>query len=88
LLVTSEDKRNWYSGTCTGTRAYCIASLRSAAKALADAAGQQVYETINNGDYEDFLKRFQAQPFVFMRMETKRDDTPRDGAGRLPISGT
>lgn len=85
-IFESEDKRNWYRCECSGSRAYCIASLRNVAKGLADAAGgQQVYETINNGDYQDFLRRFQAQPFVFMRMESKPDGKPKDGIGRMPI---
>lgn len=81
-IFESDDKRNWYAGTCTGTRSYCIFSLRSAAAALAEAAHAQVFETINEGDYKDFMKRFEAQPFVFMRRQNTPPTKEADGGGR------
>lgn len=74
-IFDSDDKRNWYEGICTGTKNYCILSLRSVAAELARKANNaKVYETLNEGDYSDFIKRFEAQPFVFMRRET----TPKE----------
>jgi hypothetical protein len=71
-VFDSDDKRNWYEGFCTGTKNYCVLSIRAVAAQLAKTANNaRVYETLNEGDYNDFMKRFEAQPFVFMRRETK-----------------
>jgi hypothetical protein len=70
-IFDSDDKRNWYAGEATGTRAYCLAALRNVAQELADTAEQKVYETLNNGDFEDFLRRFESQPYTFVRLEGK-----------------
>jgi hypothetical protein len=74
-IFDSEDKRNWYEGICTGTKNYCVLSIRSVAAQLAKAANDaKVYEVLNEGDYDNFLSRFEAQPFVFMRKVSPMND--------------
>jgi hypothetical protein len=66
----SEDKKNWYSATCTGTKSYVIASIRFVAKQLEQKAdGQPLYELINDHGYDRFIREFQDMPFVYMRVE-------------------
>jgi hypothetical protein len=64
----SEDKRNWYEGTVTGTRAYVIASLRSVAKKLAEMSTEPLYEVLNEHGLDQFMRDFQDQPFVYMKI--------------------
>jgi len=90
----SEDKKNWYEAEVTGTRAYCLASLRSVAEQLAKAARLRqegnaevgrVYEVINDSGYDEFQRKFMDMPFVFARQETKEQAMEReksfDGVG-------
>jgi hypothetical protein len=67
------DKKNWYSGEVTGTRAYCIAALRKVAGILhsTSMAGQPLYETLNDRGIEQFMRDFQDLPFVYGRWEKK-----------------
>lgn len=62
------DRRSWYDGTMTGTRAYCIAAIRQTGGMLASVAHEKLYEVMNNGDLGDFMRRFQDQPWAFMRV--------------------
>lgn len=66
-----KDKKNWYEGTVSGTRHYCIGALRSVAEALvATGAVGQLYEVLNDDrDLKAFLKKYQDLPFVHMRMQ-------------------
>lgn len=67
-IFDSKDKKNWYEGTVSGTRNYCLLSLRNVAQELAlRAGGQTVYEILNEGNMEDFMRRFQDMPFAFAR---------------------
>lgn len=70
-VFDSDDKRNWYEGTCTGTRNYVIATIRFIAQQLEQKADGELYEVINDHGYDQFMREFQQQPFVFMRMEKK-----------------
>ena len=67
----SEDKKNWYSGICTGTRSYVIACISFTAKQLELKADGELYELLNDHGYDKFIREFQDAPFVYMRHEEK-----------------
>jgi hypothetical protein len=67
----NDDKKNWYKGTLSGTRNYVILSFRSVAETMKSLSPAPLYEVMNNGDYEDFMRRFNQMPFVFARMMGK-----------------
>jgi hypothetical protein len=67
----SEDKKNWYRGEVTGTRAYVIASIRAVVDTMV-ATGPK-YEVMNDRGYAQFQRDFQDQPFVFAKMLSKEE---------------
>lgn len=69
----SEDKKNWYEGTFTGTRSYVIAAIRFTAKELEKRADGDLYELLNEHGLDQFMREFEKMPFVFMRMLDKKD---------------
>jgi hypothetical protein len=69
----SDDKKNWYKGTVSGTRAYVIASLRAAAQLIATTAIEPLYELLNERGIDQFMRELQDAPFAHVRIE----DTPR-----------
>jgi hypothetical protein len=72
----SEDKKNWYEGEVTGTRAYVVASIRSVARELERRADGKLYEIMNeSGDMQEFMRKFADMPFAYVRQE-KIDDVP------------
>jgi hypothetical protein len=69
-IFDSADRKNWYEGIVTGTRNYCILSMRSIGKRLEEKAQGQLYELLNDtGDPNDFRREYMKLPFVFARME-------------------
>ena len=60
-----KDKKNWYKGTASCTREYAIQSMRVMVQGMKmmGAIGEPG-EVVNNGDYNDFMERFVAQPWV------------------------
>jgi hypothetical protein len=64
----SNDKKNWYGGTVTGTRNYIILSMRKVADMLASVSKAKVYEVVNDKGLDQFLRDFQDQPYAFARM--------------------
>jgi hypothetical protein len=81
------DKKNWYDGEVTGTRAYCIASLRMVAKQLHDMAVQtakaydakpeKLYEVINDGDLRKAIETYMSWPCAYVRAETNEEGMKR-----------
>lgn len=69
----SKDKKNWYQGTISGTRNYVVLTFRQVAKALADKAEGSSYEVMNDKGYDDFMRRFNDQPFVVAKMLSKEE---------------
>jgi hypothetical protein len=69
----SKDRKSWYEGEITGTRTYCILSVRKVAEMLhgASKAGEPLYEVLNNNGIDQFTRDFQDLPFVFGRFENK-----------------
>ena len=68
----SEDKKNWYKGTLTGTRNYVLLSMRSVAETMKTSISDgPLYEVVNDKGLTDFLRRFQDMPFAFVRREGK-----------------
>lgn len=73
----SADEKNWYSGTCAGTRAFCIASIRAVGQTMASVRAAEVavhlgplYEILNDtGDTQDFMRRLMDAPFAYARQE-------------------
>ena len=64
----SEDKKNWYSGTLTGTRSYVLAAMREVAGTMESVAKGKLYELVNeDGDVSKLMRKFQDLPFVYMR---------------------
>jgi hypothetical protein len=70
----SKDRKNWYGGTVTGTRAYTIAGIREAGKLLESVSDGKLYELMMNDerDVKKFAEAWQSMPFVFARMESKK----------------
>jgi len=70
----SKDKKNWYRGTITGTRHYVLEVMKPLVQDLKElGAVGEPYELINNGDYDDFLRRFQDAPFVYAKQVSKEE---------------
>jgi hypothetical protein len=70
----NDDKKNWFKGLISGTKNYVVFSLRAVAQNLSSACEHgPVYEVLNDGDLEDFIRRFQNQPFVFVRAMGKEN---------------
>ena len=70
----SEDKKNWYEGEVTGTRAYVVASIRSVARELERRADGKLYEIMNeSGDMQEFMRKFADMPFAYVRQEKIKD---------------
>lgn len=67
------DKKNWYSGQVSGTRAYVIASMRAVGAGLEARADGKLYEIINDGDFEVFHRRLIDAPFMYVRAEEKKN---------------
>lgn len=65
----SADEKSWYSGKVEGTRQYAILGLREAGKQMERVATGKLYEYLNDKGFDDFWKRFQDAPFVFLRRE-------------------
>lgn len=62
----SQDEKNWYKATATGTRAYVLAGIRMAASMMAEHAIGKLYEIIND-------RKFMDAPFVFARQVSKEE---------------
>lgn len=73
LIFDSEDRRNWYEGTLTGTRSFVIIGMKTVAAALQTKSGGKLFEYMNDKGMEDFMRRFQDAPFVHMRQVTVKD---------------
>lgn len=69
----SEDEKSWYKGRITGTRAYVLASTRAVAKIMEEFAAGKLYELVNEGDYEAFVKKFMDAPFVYAKQVSKEE---------------
>ena len=69
----SKDKKNWYKGTLTGTKNYVVMTFRQVAKGLAEHSPAPLYEVMNDRGYDDFIRRFQDQPFVTSKMLSKEE---------------
>lgn len=69
----SEDLRSWYRGVLTGTRHYVVESFRSAARLIESNAIGKLFEVMNEGDYKDFMRRFQNQPFAWVRQVSNEE---------------
>lgn len=72
-VFDSEDEKNWYKATATGTRAFVLAGIRMAASMMAEHAIGKLYEIINDGDFAEFSRKFMDAPFVFARQVTKEE---------------
>lgn len=71
-VFDSDDEKSWFRATCAGTRAYSIASIRAMSAALTVIADGPLYEVLNDKGIEDFMRRFQDMPFVYVRQESKK----------------
>lgn len=67
----SADKKSWFKGTCEGTRAFVIAAIKSMAEQLRGPCEEPVYEMLNDGDVDEFFRKFRDAPFVYVRHGTK-----------------
>jgi hypothetical protein len=74
-----KDRKSWYSGVVNGTREAAITGLREVGNALVlfGAIGH-LDEVLNEGDFEDFIRRFRARPWVFSREEEPDDEKDKD----------
>lgn len=65
------DKKNWFRGHVTGTRAYVIAILRGVAKDMyiRSSAEDNFYELLNDKGVKDLMRRFQDLPFVYAQVQ-------------------
>jgi hypothetical protein len=65
----SQDEKNWYEAEISGTRNYALLIVRDLAKQMKAASmyGEPLYEFVNNGDFDDFKRRFDQAPFLFAR---------------------
>jgi hypothetical protein len=75
-IFESEDKKSWYSGTLSGTRAFVVASIKSMARGFATASDGKLYEVLNDDrDLDKFMRVFQEMPFVYMRQVGPEEET-------------
>lgn len=91
---SGKDKKKW-SGWVTKTPVLAsefeehITNVRAAAVSLADAGfqppGYKLYEVVNNGDFEAFVKKFLEMPFIHARTPT--GDEAKDFQERLSKGG-
>lgn len=62
------DVKHWYTMIAPDTREGVIGVVKAMVSALAAKAKTEiVYEIINNGDFDNFMERFMAAPFVHTR---------------------
>ncbi len=65
------DKKNWYRGELSGTRAYVLSCIRVMAKEMEKwASGGPLYELVNDKGLDDLTRRLSDMPFTYMRRES------------------
>lgn len=70
----SKDRKSWYKAEVTATRHFAIVSIRTVANEMHKAgATGEVYELINEGDFDAFSKKFLDAPFAYARAATKEE---------------
>jgi hypothetical protein len=76
-IFDSKDRKNWYQGITTQTRAYTIDFMRGLAQTVHAASKIEtpMYELLNDSGFEEFERKFKDAPFVHMRTveETDKD---------------
>lgn len=71
-IFDSKDRRSTTRLTVSGTRAFCIASLRQMTKDMKahGAIGEVDEILVHDGDVHRFLREFEKKPWCFMRRES------------------
>jgi hypothetical protein len=72
-VFDSEDTKNWYEGTVSGTRNYVVQSFRQVANKLAAKAIEPLYELMNDGDLGAFVKKIDDARFMFRRRVSQEE---------------
>lgn len=80
-VFESQDKKNWYRGTLTGTRNFVLQSFRQVFQALASAShSHHAYEVLNDGDARAFREKIFSLPNMFAKMLTSEEANNLEGA--------
>jgi hypothetical protein len=80
-VFSGKDKKNWYSGVFTGkSKEAVIIQIREMANQLITKlhAVGELYEILNEGDVDNFMKKFMQQPWAHGRVQ----DSYNDGINR------
>jgi hypothetical protein len=70
------DRKSWYKGQVSGTRAYVVASIRMVAKELERRADGDLFELMNDGDLQKMMRKFADMPFVYAKAKGEKDNVP------------
>jgi sigma54-dependent transcription regulator len=68
-VFDSDDEKNWYRGTLTGTRAYVLGTFREVAKNMESIAVGNLCELLNDKGIEDLKRRLFDAPGIYARQE-------------------
>ena len=72
-VFESDDVKNWYRGTLSGTRNYVMLSMHAVTQELTKASGGKVYELLNDQGMDVFMREFRKAPFMYERMATPEE---------------
>ena len=72
-IFDSKDIKRWYEAEVGGTKAFCIASLRTVGCQLAMASKSKLNEMLNeDNDLPKFMERLADMPGMYVRIEHRK----------------